>query len=258
MNTHDKGSLMRKIALGLIVCAVIGTEVSYHFTLETRFDAIEEKLQQDGVAMQEMQQSLDAMAASKTETLADLNKRLATLQSSFEPLGKNSKEQADSLDRLRQQLAALQQAQTGQLDAQKKLSDYIAQLEVNAKKSHVEAEARPAPAAPVVTAPASNVNLPVAVPIPPAPSATTSAPAAQPAAPNASVSELLSTPGAVSRDLPALVAPRAQPVDPALLAPAAPKNGMAVVLRPADSAATAESSRAPRALPVGAAFSAKP
>ena len=59
---------MRKIALGLIICAVLGTEISYHFTLESRFVAIEEKLQQDTAAMQEMQQSLDALTASNSAT----------------------------------------------------------------------------------------------------------------------------------------------------------------------------------------------
>ena len=252
MSSQDKSLLMRKIALALIICAVVGTEISYHFTLETRFDVIEEKLQQDGVVMQEMQQSLDALAASKTETLSGLNKQLATLQSSFEPLGKTSKDQADAVDRLRQQLITLQQAQSGQEDAQRKLSDYITQLQVNVKKAHTESEvATRSASAPSTTA----VSMPVAVPIPTAPS--TPAPAAQPAsasaAPNASTSDLMSTPGAVSHDTRAPAEPRAQAVSPALFAPATPMTDAAVVLRTADSTITSET-HSPRALPVGASL----
>jgi len=70
-------SFSRKLAVMLIICAVVGTEISYHFTLESRFDAIEEKLQQDTVAMQQMQDSLDTLESSKTATLSDLNKKAA-------------------------------------------------------------------------------------------------------------------------------------------------------------------------------------
>jgi len=238
--------LSRKIALGLIILAVLGTEISYHFTLETRFDAIEEKLQQDTAAMQQMQESIDALAASKTESLNDLNKQLTTLQSSFEPLGKDSKEQADALAQLRTQIATLQQAQSGQLDAQKKLSDYLAQLEANVKKTRAEAEAATAQPAAV---------LPVSVPIVPAPATTTSTPTAQPipapVAPNASAGDLLSSPGAVSHSTPG-DPPRAQAVT---LSPAGPKAGTGVALRPDETAI--DTTHARRALPVGAALSSQ-
>lgn len=252
MSALDKDSLMRKVAVGLIICAVVGTEISYHFTLESRFGAIEEKLLQENTAMQEMQQSLDALAASKTETISGLNKQLATLQQSFEPLGKNTKEQAESLDKLRQQLASLQQAQAGQQEAQKRVSDYLTQLELSVKKAHAEAEvAKPAP---VVTAPAS--NMPVAVPIPPAPAATISAPASN-AAPSASASELLSSPGEVGHGTPtAVVEPRAQAVDPAQLTTASPNAGTGVVLRSAEATAS-DAIRASHSHAVGAAFSTK-
>jgi len=242
--------LSRKIALALIVLAVLGTEVSYHFTLETRFDAIEDKLQQDTTAIQQMQESINTLAASKTESLNDLNKQLATLQSSFEPLGKTSKDQAGALEQLRTQIATLQQAQSGQQDAQKKLSDYIGQLESNVKKARAEAEAAAAKPVPVV---------PVSVPIAPAPApaATTSAPIAPPipapVAPNASASDLMSSPGAVSHAAPA-VPPRAQAVT---LAPTVPPAGTGVALRPEDAAATVDTTHALRALPVGSSISAR-
>jgi hypothetical protein len=245
--------LSRKIALVLIILAVLGTEVSYHFTLETRFDAIEEKLQQDTTAMQQMQESIDALSASKTESLNDLNKQLTTLQSSFEPLGKDTKEQADALAQLRTQITTLQQAQSGQQDAQKKLSDYIAQLEANVKKARAEAEAVATKPAPV---------LPVSVPIAPAPAApatTTSAPTAQPTpapvAPNASASDLMSSPGAVSHpaETPAS-STRAQAVT---LSPNIPQAGTGVALRPDETTATIDTSHARRALPVGTDLSSK-
>jgi TolA-binding protein len=234
-------SLSRKIALGLIILAVLGTEISYHFTLETRFDAIEEKLQQDTTAMQQMQDSIDAMAASKTESISGLNRQLTTLQSTFEPLGKMSKNQADALEQLRAQIATLQQAQSGQQDAQKKLSDYIAQLETSVKKNRAEAEAAKTP-----------VSAPVSVPIAPAPAPTTtlSAPTAQPipaaAVPNASATDLIATPGAVAHphEL-ASDSPRAQ-----VATPAAPAAVAGVTLRTDDN----DTSHSRRALPVGASL----
>jgi hypothetical protein len=229
-------TLSRKIALGLIILAVLGTEISYHFTLETRFDAIEEKLQQDTVAMQQMQESIDAMAASKSESLSGLNRQLTTLQSTFEPLGKTTKSQADALDQLRTQITSLQQAQSGQQEAQKKLSDYIAQLESNVRKARVEAVA----AKPVVSAPPSVPIAPA-----PAPATTLSAPTAQPipapATPNASANDLIATPGAVAHPHEmASESPRAQVV-----------TGM--TLRPDDTDVT----HSHRALPVGASLPAK-
>ena len=225
--------LSRKIALGLIVLAALGTEISYHCTLETRFAAIEEKLQQDAVAMQQMQESVDAMAASKSESLSGLNRQLAALQSTFEPLGKTSKSQADALEQLRTQIATLQQAQAGQQDAQKKLSDYIAQLEANVKKARAEVESVKVPA-----------SLPPSVPIAPAPAptATLSAPTAKPlpapAAPNASTTDLISTPGAVAH--------------PRELVSDAPHSVSGVTLRSDDT----ETAHSRRALPVGAALPA--
>ncbi len=228
-----KASLSRKIALGLIILAVLGTEISYHFTLETRFDAIEEKLQQDTVAMQQMQETIDTLAASKSESLNGLNRQLTALQSTFEPLGKTSKSQADALEQLRAQITSLQQAQSGQQDAQKKLSDYIAQLETTVKKARTEAAAKP------------TMVPPLSVPIAPAPTATLSAPPVQPssapATPNASASDLITTPGAVAhpREM-ASDSPRAQAV--------------AGLLLRSDDADTVHSHRA---LPVGAAMPAK-
>jgi hypothetical protein len=221
MSTHEKGAVTRKIALGLIVLAVLGTEISYHLTLETRFNAIEEKLQ----------------------TLSGLNKQLTTLQSSFEPLGKSSKDQSDALTALRAQIAALQQAQSGQQDAQRKLSDYISQLEANVKKARAEAAAAaaakptPAPASPIpATLPAS-----AAVPV---------APASSPqAAPSVSASDLLSSPGAVAHSMqtPSESSPRA-----------APKPGAGMALRPAETTSATDETHSRRALPVGASFSKQP
>jgi TolA-binding protein len=243
----------RKLAVVLIICAVVGTEVSYHFTLESRFDVIEQKLQQDNVAMQQMQDSLDTLESSKTATLADLNKQLASLQSSFEPLGKNSQAQADTLTQLRQQITTLQQAQSGQQDAQKKLSDYLTQLEANMKKASAEAEAaavKPAPA-PVPVMPVPYVPAVV-------PATTTATPIPQPAsvpASSASSGDLMSSPGVVSHPM-AYVPLLPQPPK-AVLKPTAPSADTAMELRPADPTANIDTSKALRALPVGASLSSK-
>jgi len=240
----------RKLAVVLIICAVVGTEISYHFTLESRFDAIEQKLQQDNVAMQQMQDSLDTLESSKTASLSDLNKQLASLQSSFEPLGKNSQAQADTLTQLHQQIATLQQAQSGQQDAQKKLSDYLTQLEANVKKASAEAEAAAAKPAPAPVVPV----MPVPAVIP---ATTTATPPPQPAsvpASSASSTDLMSSPGVVSHPM-AYVPLLPQPPR-AILKPTGPSAG-AMELRPADAASTTDTSKALRALPVGASLSDK-
>ena len=244
MNPHS--SFSRKLAIVLIISAVFGTEISYHFTLESRFDAIEQKLQQDTMAMQQMQDSLDTLSSSKTQTLAGLNKQVEALQSSFEPLGKMSREQTDALSQVRQEIVTLQAAQNEQVDAQKKLSTGIAQLE----KAHSDARLAAAAAAvqPAASAPAINPPVPVSpapAPVVTAPSPTPPAPAATPVSSPASASApagstahaLFQFPGAFSH-----------PTKIALL-PAAPNTSDAVDLRPAD-AATGDTFRSVRALPV--------
>jgi hypothetical protein len=237
MNTQSPFS--RKLAIVLIVCAVLGTEISYHFTLETRFDLIEQKLQQDTVAMQQMQDSIDTLSSSKTETLAGLNKQVVALQSSFAPLGKMSHEQTDALAEVRQEIGTLQQAQNEQIDAQKKLSTGIAQMEKAREDARVAAAAAPSPAvtapvAPVATAapvPVSSDSTPsVALPAP--------APDSAPASPSpAAAHALFQFPGAFSHA--AKVA----------LLPAAPNTSDAMDVRPADPAA-GDTFRSVRALPV--------
>jgi uncharacterized protein YukE len=178
MNLPGNPSTSRTLALVLIVFALIGTEFSYHFTLESRFDAIEDKLQQNTLAIQQFQGSIDSISSSKSETLAELNKEVVGLESSFGPLGKATQAQTDSLSQLHQQIATLQQAQDDQLNAQKKLFGSVAQLE----KSHLKVIMSPAPVpiAPAVAAPAPEATAaPVPTTVAPAPiaaPATTAAP----------------------------------------------------------------------------------
>jgi uncharacterized protein YukE len=181
MNLPGNPSASRTVAVILIGVALLGTEFSYHFTLESRFDAIEDKLQQNSLAIQQFQSSIDTISSSKSETLAELNKEVEDLQTSFAPLGKATQEQKDSLAELHQQIATLQQAQSDQLDAQKKLFGSVDQLE----KSHLRVRVEPAMtnAAPVASTPAPAPSLvPPAEPIsPPTPApAAATAPAATP------------------------------------------------------------------------------
>jgi septal ring factor EnvC (AmiA/AmiB activator) len=224
----------RKLAIALIVLAVFGTEISYHFSLESRFDQIEQKLEQDTVAMQQMQDSIDTLSTSKTETLAGLNKQVEALQSSFEPLGKMSREQTDALSQVRQEVTTLQQAQTQQTNAQKDLSTGIAQL----KKAGDEAR-RAAAAAAAATPPAAPTSAPSpAVTTSPAPTTPPAAPAAAPSSSSADTSHaLLQIPGAFSH-----------PTKIAML-PASANTDDAVDVRPAD-ASSDDSFRSVRALPV--------
>lgn len=226
---NAQSNFSRKLAIVLIILAVFGTEISYHFTLESRFDLIEQKLQQNTVAMQQMQDSIDTLSSSKTETLTSLNKQIEALQSSFEPLGKMSREQTDALAQVRQEVATLQQAQSQQVDAQKQLSTGIAQLEKareEARRAAAAAAAAPAPVPAVTTVPAP------AAAVPP------SAPVATPSSSSADTSRtLMQFPGAFSH-----------PTKIAML-PAAANTEDAVDVRPTD-AASDDTFRSVRALPV--------
>jgi uncharacterized protein YgfB (UPF0149 family) len=138
-------------ALILIAVALAGAGVSYHFTLESRFAAIEQKLDQNSLALQQYQISQETNVSSKADTLNNLSKEVDALQSSLDPLGKATREQTDSLAEIRKQVASLQQSQQNQQDAQKKLSDYASQLE---KLRHdIQTQSAP-PATPPAPAPA--------------------------------------------------------------------------------------------------------
>src|SRR5271156_4424089 len=103
MNTSTATS-----ALILITVALAGAGVSYHFTLESRFAGIEQKLEQNSLALQQFQISQDSAISSKTDELNNLSKEVDDLQASLTPLGKATHEQTDSLAEIRKQVAALQ------------------------------------------------------------------------------------------------------------------------------------------------------
>ena len=150
-------------ALILIAVALAGAGVSYHFTLESRFAAIEQKLDQDSVALQQYQIAQETNTSSKTDALANLSKEVDALQASLDPLGKATREQTDAMADIRKQVASLQQSQQNQQDAQKKLSDYAAQLnkiqhDIQTQTAPPATPPAPAPApAPAPSAAASNV-----------------------------------------------------------------------------------------------------
>jgi TolA-binding protein len=154
MNQHKTSS--PNWALILIAVALAGAGISYHFTLESRFATIEQKLDQNSLAFQQYQVSQETNFTSKTDALNNLSKEVDALQSSLEPLGKSTHEQTDSLSEIRKQIASLQQSQQSQQDAQKKLADYASQLE---KMRHdIQTQAAPAPA------PAPTPSVPAATP----------------------------------------------------------------------------------------------
>ena len=116
-------------ALILITVALAGAGISYHFTLEARFTALEQKLDENTATLQQYQASQDTLVASKTAALSDLSKEVDSLASSLGPLGKANHDQTDALGEIRKQIASLQQSQQAQQDEQKKLSDYARQIE---------------------------------------------------------------------------------------------------------------------------------
>ena len=158
-------------ALILIAIALAGAGISYHFTLESRFATIEQKLDQNTVALQQYQISQDTVLSSKAEALTALSKEVDDLQTTFAPLGKATHEQTSSLDDLRKQIASLQQAQQAQQDAQKKLSDYTSQLTLLKQSALAQSTPSVAPApAPAPAASAATVGAPTphvsAIPLP--------------------------------------------------------------------------------------------
>ena len=146
-------------ALILIAVALAGAGVSYHFTLESRFAAIEQKLDQNSLALQQYQISQETNVSSKADALTNLSKEVDALQASLDPLGKATREQTDSLAEIRKQVASLQQSQQSQLDAQKKLSDYASQLDKIRHDIQTQSAAPATSSAPAPTpaAAASNV-----------------------------------------------------------------------------------------------------
>ena len=149
MNQHKTTS--PNWALILIAIALAGAGMSYHFTLESRFASIEQKLDQNSLALQQYQASEESVLTSKTEALDNLGKEVDSLQASLEPLGKATHEQTESLSDIRKQIASLQQSQQSQQDAQKKLSDYASQLEK--AKGEIPAQAPQIPASSALVTP---------------------------------------------------------------------------------------------------------
>jgi hypothetical protein len=170
MNQHKTNST--SWALILIALALTGAGISYHFTLESRFASIEQKLDQNSIALQQYQISQETIFSSKTETLNNLNREVDALQSSLEPLGKATHEQTASLSEIRQQIVSLQQSQQAQQEAQKKLADYAGQLEKIRRDIQAQAaqiSSQPVPASPdappaLLGTHASAVDVPLPLP----------------------------------------------------------------------------------------------
>lgn len=142
-------------ALILIAVALVGAGISYHFTLESRFAAIETKLEQNSIALQQYQIAQETATSSKADALVNLSKEVDTLQSSLEPLGKTTHEQNDALSDLRKQIVSLQQSAQAEQDAQKKFADYAGQLEKIKRDIQIQAAATPPPSASPAPTPAA-------------------------------------------------------------------------------------------------------
>jgi len=164
-------------ALLLIAVALVGAGISYHFTLESRFATIEQKLDENSVALQQYQISQETLVSTKSQALDNLNKEVDALQNSLEPLGKVTQQQTDSLAEIHKQIVSLEQSQQAQQDAQKKLADYAAQLEkmkhdiqtqaaqppstsVSVSPAPVPSTAKPGPLTPQASADVSQLPLP--------------------------------------------------------------------------------------------------
>jgi cell division protein FtsN len=156
----------------LIAFAIVGAGVSYHFTLDARFAALDQKLEQNSIALQQFQIAQESAASSKNAALDGLNKEVDALAATLAPIGKSTKDQTDALAQIRRQIATLGQLQQAQQDAQKKLADYAGQLDKI--KHDVQLHEAQASSTASTTAP-----VPPTVPLPT--SAPTPAPAPAPA-----------------------------------------------------------------------------
>lgn len=217
-------------ALILIAVALAGAGVSYHMTLDSRFATIEQKLDQNTIAMQQFEIAQETLT-TKAETLANLNKEVEALQTSLAPLGKATREQTDSLTDIHKQIATLEAAAQAQQDAQRKLADYAAQLE-KIKHDMASQSALVTPAAPVST-------------VVPAPS-----PAVTPVT--------ISSPVVVPAPVVQTLAPHAS--SPTIILPLPPRAESAVDIRPDQTTAVADDSSVralPVALPIAPALSAR-
>lgn len=164
-------------ALLLIAVALAGAGVSYHFTLESRFASIEQKLDQNSLALQQYQVAQETTVSSKLDALNTLSKEVDALQSSLEPLGKATHDQSDSLSQMHKQIAALEESQQAQQDAQKKLADYALQLDklkhdIQTQTAQAQTPLVPVTSAPVATpatasVPALTPHAAVLLPLPP-------------------------------------------------------------------------------------------
>jgi hypothetical protein len=153
------------LPLILIALAMTGAGISYHFTLDARFAALEQRLDQNAIALQQYEIAQQSSISAKSDALSNLGKEVDTLQASLTPLGKATKDQTDALTQIRQQIASLGQLQQAQQDAQKKLADYAGQLEKikHDVQLHEAQASAPAPAPPSIPLPA---NTPAAAPVP--------------------------------------------------------------------------------------------
>jgi len=165
----------------LIALALTGAGISYHFTLNARFATLEQKLDQNTVALQQYQIAQESAISSKAQALDNLAREVDTLQASLAPLGKANKDQTDALSEIRHQITSLGQLQQAQQDADKKLADYAGQLEKikQAVQTHdaqasSSPENQPGPVPPTVPLP---TNAPVSMPLPVATPAATAVPA---------------------------------------------------------------------------------
>lgn len=201
----------------LIAIALVGAGISYHFTLESRFATIEQKLDQNSTALQQYQTSQETISSSKTAALDNLSKEVDALQASLKPLGNATAEQTQSLADIRKQIGSLQQLQQNQQDAQKKLADYASQLEKIKHDAQVQ-------------------SIPPSVPIPTA--APAQAPAPAPVTSNPAPAQAPVVPAIIPK-----VSVNSTPL------PVTPRADSAVVdLRPAETTLTVATSV--RALPV--------
>lgn len=217
-------------ALVLIALALVGAGVSYHFTLQSRLAILEQKLDENSLALQQYQIAQETAASTKADALDNLGKEVDTLQASLAslaPLGKATQQQTDSIAELRKQITALQQSQQAEQDQARKFADYASQLDTIKHAMATQAAAPQVIAAPVeAPAPAPIVRESVA------PVENVSGPAG-------------TAPMALPVALP-VIAPRASPVTPL---PVAPRADNAIDLRPDDSA-HAVGITSVRALPV--------
>ncbi len=96
------------LALGLMLCAFSGAGISYHLTLDSRLQQMEQKSEQTTQTLNALQTVQEESAVSRSEDYSKTCRQLDELRRSIEPLTRASQEHEGSLADIKRQISGIQ------------------------------------------------------------------------------------------------------------------------------------------------------